>query len=73
MAGNGSVDREELGTVLKSCMEESALKLDEHQLEELSSALFEAADTDGSGTISFEELKEELEKNPEVLENLTIR
>ncbi|XP_071825640.1 NADPH oxidase 5-like isoform X3 [Apostichopus japonicus] len=70
--GNGSVDREELGTVLKSCMEESALKLDEHQLEELSSALFEAADTDGSGTISFEELKEELEKNPEVLENLTI-
>lgn len=54
-------------------MEESALKLDDNQLDELSSALFEAADTDGSGTISFEELKEELEKNPEVLENLTIR
>ncbi|KAJ8036591.1 NADPH oxidase 5 [Holothuria leucospilota] len=70
--GNGFVDRDELGTVLKSCMEESALKLDDNQLDELSSALFEAADTDGSGTISFEELKEELEKNPEVLENLTI-
>ena len=36
-------------------------------------ALFQDADTDGSGTISFDELKVELDKHPGVLENLTIR
>lgn len=36
-------------------------------------ALFEDADVDKSGTISFEELKAELEKHPGVIENLTIR
>lgn len=36
-------------------------------------ALFEDADTDNSGTISFDELKSELEKHPGVIENLTIR
>lgn len=36
-------------------------------------ALFESADKDNSGSITFEELKEELENFPEVMENLTIR
>eukprot|EP00061_Rhincodon_typus_P014803 g42105.t1 len=36
-------------------------------------ALFESADKDNSGAITFEELKEELENFPEVMENLTIR
>ncbi|XP_077866627.1 NADPH oxidase 5-like [Saccoglossus kowalevskii] len=70
--GSGQIDKEELYTVLKSCMEESALQLSEDNLQMLTTALFESADTDGSGTISFEELKVELEKNPEVMENLTI-
>lgn len=36
-------------------------------------ALFESADKDNSGAITFEELKAELETFPEVMENLTIR
>lgn len=54
-------------------MDESALKFSEDKLDELTRALFEDADTDRSGTISFEELQAELDKHPGVVENLTIR
>lgn len=72
-AGNGLIDFEELRTVLKSCMDESALRFSEDKLNELTRALFDDADTDGSGTITFEELQSELAKHPGVVENLTIR
>ena len=36
-------------------------------------ALFEDADTDNSGSISFEELKVELGKHPGIIDNLTFR
>ena len=72
-AGNGCIDFEELRTVLKSCMDESALQFSEHKLNELTRALFEDADVDHSGSISFEELQAELDKHPGVIENLTIR
>lgn len=71
--GSGSIDREELKTVLRSCMEESSLSLSEEDLDDLTDALFDAADEDNSGSITFEELKAELEKHPGVIENLTIR
>ncbi|XP_070546727.1 NADPH oxidase 5-like isoform X2 [Ptychodera flava] len=70
--GSGQIDKDELHTVLKSCMEESALQISEENMDMLTTTLFEAADTDRSGAISFEELRAELEKNPEVMENLTI-
>ncbi|XP_065906157.1 NADPH oxidase 5-like isoform X2 [Dysidea avara] len=70
--GNGHIDFDELRLVLKSCMDESALKFSEDKLDELTRALFEDADTDNSGTISFEELQAELDKHPGVVENLTI-
>ena len=54
-------------------MEESSIQLPEERLDELTTILFEDADTDNSGSISFEELSTELEKHPGVLENLTIR
>ena len=72
-SGNGYIDFEELRTVLKSCMDESALRFSESKLDELTRALFEDADVDNSGTISFEELQAELDKHPGVIENLTIR
>ena len=72
-AGNGLIDFEELRTVLKSCMDESALRFSADKLNELTKALFDDADTDGSGTITFEELQGELAKHPGVVENLTIR
>ncbi|XP_070178601.1 NADPH oxidase 5-like isoform X2 [Littorina saxatilis] len=69
---SGTISREELGTVLRSCMEESSLVLSEENLESLTDALFDDADTDGSGSITFEELKCQLEKHPGVMQNLTI-
>ena len=59
--------------MLKSCMDESALQFSEAKLDELTQALFDDADVDNSGTISFEELQAELDKHPGVIENLTIR
>ncbi|KAJ4923965.1 hypothetical protein JOQ06_028220 [Pogonophryne albipinna] len=71
--GSGSIDPDELRTVLKSCLRESAISLPEEKLDDLTLALFESADKDNSGSITFEELKAELENFPEVMENLTIR
>ncbi|XP_061138268.1 NADPH oxidase 5-like isoform X1 [Syngnathus typhle] len=71
-AGSGSIDPDELRTVLKSCLRESAISLPEEKLDDLTLALFESADKDRSGAITFEELKAELEDFPEVMENLTI-
>ncbi|XP_069103028.1 NADPH oxidase 5-like [Argopecten irradians] len=70
--GSGSIDRDELNTVLRTSMEESNLTLGEENLTKMTDAIFEAADTDNSGEISFEELKTELEKYPGVMENLSI-
>lgn len=70
--GNGSIDKEELQQVLKACMEESAMLLSEANFESLTEAMFAAMDTDDDGSITFEELKAELAKNPETLEKLTI-
>uniref|UniRef100_A0A8D0H113 NADPH oxidase 5 n=1 Tax=Sphenodon punctatus TaxID=8508 RepID=A0A8D0H113_SPHPU len=72
VARSGSIELEELRTVLKSCLGESAISLPEEKLDDLTLALFESADADHSGSITFEELKEELERFPEVMENLTI-
>ncbi|KAM9270469.1 NADPH oxidase 5-like [Cariama cristata] len=70
--GNGSIDPDELRLVLRWCLRESAIALPEERLAALTLALFEAADKDHSGSITFEELREELEGFPEVRENLTI-
>lgn len=73
LSGSGSIDPDELRIVLKSCLRESAISLPEEKLDDLTLALFESADKDKSGAITFEELKAELENFPEVMENLTIR
>ncbi|XP_050759493.1 NADPH oxidase 5 [Gymnogyps californianus] len=70
--GSGSIDPDELRVVLRWCLRESAIALPEERLGDLTLALFEAADKDHSGSITFEELREELEGFPEVMENLTI-
>lgn len=54
-------------------MEESSLKLSDEVVDKLTQALFESADEDNSGEISFEELVAELERHPGVMENLTLR
>nr|XP_014703681.2 NADPH oxidase 5 [Equus asinus] len=70
--GNGSIDPDELRTVLQSCLRESAISLPDEKLDQLTLALFESADRDCSGAITFEELRDELQRFPGVMENLTI-
>lgn len=71
--GSGSIDADELRTVLQSCLQESAISLPQETLDQLALALFESADKDCSGTVTFKELRDELQRFPEVVENLTIR
>ena len=58
--------------MLLSCMEESSMKLSDKDINDLTQALFDDADTDQSGSISFEELVAELDKHPGVRDNLTM-
>jgi Ca2+-binding EF-hand superfamily protein len=71
--GNGELDRDEMRTVLESCVEESSLSMDQQQLEELTDILFEESDTEQKGFITFDELQSFLAKFPGIAENLTIR
>ncbi|XP_017592494.1 PREDICTED: NADPH oxidase 5 [Corvus brachyrhynchos] len=70
--GSGSIDAEELRVVLRECLRESSMALPEERLGALSQALLQAADRDHSGSITFPELREQLEAFPEILENLSI-
>ncbi|KAJ7420730.1 NADPH oxidase 5 [Willisornis vidua] len=70
--GSGSIDADELRVVLGWCLRESCVALPEERLGDLTRALLEAADSDHSGSITFQELQEQLEACPELMENLTI-
>ncbi|NXU97057.1 NOX5 oxidase, partial [Cettia cetti] len=70
--GSGSIEAEELRAVLRECLRESSLALPEERLGALSQALLQALDRDGSGSITFPELRQQLEAFPELLENLSI-
>lgn len=54
-------------------MEENGMKFSEDQIENLTMALFEDADSDNRGAITYEALKNQLEKHDGLLENLSIR
>ncbi|KAJ7421903.1 hypothetical protein BTVI_16244 [Pitangus sulphuratus] len=71
--GSGSIEADELQLVLRWCLRESSVSLPEERLGDLTRALLEAADRDHSGSITFPELREQLEAFPELMENLTIR
>uniref|UniRef100_A0A674HJE6 NADPH oxidase 5 n=1 Tax=Taeniopygia guttata TaxID=59729 RepID=A0A674HJE6_TAEGU len=59
--GSGSIDAEELRVVLRGCLRENSLALPEERLGALSQALLQALDRDHSGSITFPELREQLE------------
>ena len=73
LKGSGHILFEELRTVLKSCMGESALQFSDDQLDELTQTLLEDADATNSGSITFEELQSALSRHPGLVENLTFR
>lgn len=59
--------------MISECMKENGLKFQECEIDELTKMLFEDADTDGSGSINFEEFKNQLERHPAFMKNLTER
>ncbi len=73
IVGSGTIDRDELKTVLMSCMVESSMQISNDDMQELTDVLFDDADEDGNGAITFEELVGELEKYPALNDNLTLR
>ncbi|KAK9497325.1 hypothetical protein O3M35_004664 [Rhynocoris fuscipes] len=70
--GDGLIQHKELQHVMRACMEENGMRFSEEQINDLTMALFEDADIDERGAITYEALKHQLEKHGGLLENLTI-
>ncbi|XP_076624807.1 NADPH oxidase [Colletes latitarsis] len=70
--GDGSIQLLELEHVVRACMEENGMEFSEEQVKELTMALFEDADQANRGAITYEALKNQLEKHEGLLENLSI-
>lgn len=58
---------------MRACMEENGMQFSEEQIDDLTVAMFEDADTNNRGAITYEALKNQLEKHGGLLENLSIR
>lgn len=71
--GSGKIEREELKTILTTCMEESSLFLGEDHLNDLTDVMFDAAGKDRNGSVTFDDLRQVVVKHPSILENLTLR
>ena len=59
--------------MLGACVTESNLTISDEEMNQLVEALLKAADKDHDGTITFDELAEQLQKYPGLIDNLTIR
>lgn len=70
--GDGLIQPSELQHVMRACMEENGMQFSEEQVADLTMALFEDADPGGRGAITYEALKNQLEKHGGLLENLSI-
>ena len=67
------MSEDEMRTVLKSCMEESKLKFDDQQINELMEVFFDEIERNDEGEIGLEQFKAFLSEYPGVAENLSIR
>ncbi|XP_024085279.1 NADPH oxidase 5 [Cimex lectularius] len=70
--GDGLIQHRELQHVMRACMEENGMRFSEEQIDDLTMALFEDADAESRGAITYESLKNQLEKHGGLLQNLTI-
>lgn len=59
--------------MLQACLRESEISLPPQRLHDMAGVLLEAADKDGNGSITFQELQQQLEAFPGLMESLTIR
>lgn len=71
--GDGLIQHKELQHVMRACMEENGMQFSEEQIDDLTVAMFEDADSNNRGAITYEALKNQLEKHGGLLENLSIR
>ena len=58
---------------MRACMEENGMQFSDEQLHHLTSAMFEDADAEQRGAITYEALKKQLGNHEGLLENLSIR
>ena len=72
-SGNGYLNRDEMKTILLSGLEESKMRLNDQQVDELMEVFFEEVNSKHEGVIGLEEFKNFLLKYPEVAENLSVR
>ncbi|KAK9728753.1 Ferric reductase NAD binding domain [Popillia japonica] len=70
--GDGLIQRKELQDVMTACMHENGMKFSPDQIEDLTSAMIEDAGTNNKDAITYEALKNQLEKHGGLLENLSI-
>nr|XP_033330474.1 NADPH oxidase 5 [Megalopta genalis] len=70
--GDGLIQLRELEHVMRACMEENGMEFSDEQIKELTIALFEDADQANRGAITYEALKNQLQKHEGLLENLSI-
>uniref|UniRef100_A0A0A9XY48 NADPH oxidase 5 n=2 Tax=Lygus hesperus TaxID=30085 RepID=A0A0A9XY48_LYGHE len=70
--GDGLIQHKELQHVMRACMDENGMRFSEEQIDDLTMAMFEDADADNRGAITYEALKNQLTKHGGLLENLTI-
>ncbi|RVE44379.1 hypothetical protein evm_010969 [Chilo suppressalis] len=70
--GDGLIQHRELHEVMDACMKENGMEFSKEQLLELTSAMFEDADTENRGAITLEALRNQLAKHEGLLEHLTI-
>jgi hypothetical protein len=70
--GDGLIQQHELQHVMRACMEENGMKFSEEQIDDLTMAMFEDADSLKKGAITYEALTKQLMKHDGLLENLSI-
>ncbi|XP_068623953.1 NADPH oxidase 5 [Battus philenor] len=70
--GDGLIQHRELQHVMRACMEENGMSFSDEQLLELTGAMFEDADVEQRGAITYEALRDQLSKHGGLLENLSI-
>ncbi len=70
--GDGTIDLGELTSLLQTSLNENQLQFSFDQISELSSILFNEADVDNSGTITFEEFKNLMHNHPRILSQCTL-
>ncbi|XP_070496659.1 NADPH oxidase 5 [Chironomus tepperi] len=70
--GDGLIQHEELQHVMRACMDENGMKFSETQIDDLTRAMFDDADSENRGAITYEALTNQLTKHGGLLENLSI-